>query len=257
MLDNKAKVYVFDLDGTLVRNVAFRKTIYTLPRILGLDVDPDAFYDEFIRTYYSTVASGELSRAFDWEFISEKTISRLGGRYRFGVFTDYFVRYIEDGHTDLIPHALEVLRTLRRLGATIVILTNGKRIYQEKVLLRTGLYPFVDMLLTLDDLPKPKPHPEAFSVLKKIFKDKEICFVGDHPLFDIYAAANSCIPNIFWFTEEFRSGEYRLSDIFKFIENVAKTKYGWRIVPTEDALRKRIYVINRLSEILKSVALGD
>jgi len=249
--DYSGDVYVFDLDGTLVRNVAFRQTIFELPRIVNLGVDPNIFYEEFLKTYYSTVARGNLPKAFDWEYISEQTCRRFGSSYKYGIFTHCFLRNIDDGYVQLIPGASEVLKTLRGRGAKIVVLTNGRRVYQERVLRRTGLHSFIDLLITLDDVPKPKPYPEAFDTIYRTFRSATIHFVGDHPFYDVYAAANYCIPNIYWFTENIPAGEYSFSQILKYISDIARTKYGWELSPKERAFRKKIYVINSLAELIK------
>ncbi|MCR8433621.1 MAG: HAD family hydrolase [Candidatus Korarchaeota archaeon] len=246
-MENEA--YIFDLDGTLVNNQAFKKTILELPEILNININPEKFYNEFLKTYYLTVAKRDLIRAFDWEYILKQTCTRIGSSYTPGVFTQRFIKNIDDGFVQLIPEALKTLENLKNRSAKIAILTNGKRIFQERVIKRTNLINFVDILITSDELPKPKPYPEAFDYVCKMLQGMTITFVGDHPFYDIYPAANYCIPNIYWLTDEFPQGDYQLSQLISYISNITWTKYRWKISPTQTALKKKIHVINKLPSL--------
>lgn len=240
------EAYIFDLDGTLVHNLAFRKTVLELPRMLSISINPEEFYNEFLKMYYLTVARGDLKRAFDWEYISEQTCMKIGAKYEYGLFTQRFLKNIDDGFIELIPNALKTLENLKSRSAKIIVLTNGKRIFQERVLQKTNLTRLVDLLVTSDDAPRPKPCLEAFDYVCKMFKGMRITYVGDHPFYDIYPAANYCIQNIYWLTEEFPPGNYQMRQLADYVSRIARDKYGWEISLTDKALEKTIHVVNEL-----------
>jgi pyrophosphatase PpaX len=61
----------------------------------------------------------------------------------------------------LNPNALWIVQRLRRANKKTAILTGSKRGFLQPVLAREGMEPFVDLIVSLDDVTHLKPHPEA------------------------------------------------------------------------------------------------
>jgi putative hydrolase of the HAD superfamily len=108
-----------------------------------------------------------------------------------GTFADYFALYRERWAPT--TDAVEVLGRLRRQGLRIGILTNGPRQLQTAKLDHLGLWPLVDALIAVDDLPAAKPHPDAFDALCAALGvgPTEIVFVGDDLDVDAHGAAEA------------------------------------------------------------------
>ena len=248
----KKFVYVFDLDGTLIKNMAFKYAYRKLPTVLKLDISPDEFSEMFINTYYELVKQGRLKEAFNWDFIIESILNRFGKTYSKDLFLELMIDGLKKNLIEVLDEAHEVLSLIKKMGHLIIVFTNGYRKYQLPVLRRTRLIDYVDILLTADDLEKLKPHAEAFEKIFDIAKEydkSQMIFVGDHPYYDIYGALNAGLGKIFWRTNFYRSGEYTVKEVADYIIKYAKGRYNLNLDLTPFYNRK-IIIINKLTELL-------
>ncbi len=135
--------FLFDWDGCLAATLD-----------LWLDV-----YRRTLERFGCSAAEEEVIRElfFDWE-----------GPRRFGVRDpEAFVREVNArlegraGQVALNPGALQALRGLKAAGARLAILTASRRAFVEPVLRRRGLLDLVEVVLTVEDVRRVKPHPEV------------------------------------------------------------------------------------------------
>ena len=78
----------------------------------------------------------------------------------------------------------EALERLRGMGLKLAVLTRGHQAYAVEALRRVGLLELIDVVLTRDNVEKPKPNPEALmeAAERLGLEVDEIVFVGDHPI---------------------------------------------------------------------------
>jgi pyrophosphatase PpaX len=128
--------------------------------------------------------------------IVRELFSDWSGPVRFGVrdpgpFVEEMARYLEEhaGEVELNPHIVEVLAGLKGLGRTTALLTACRRAIVLPTLARFGIERLLDLVLTVEDVARPKPDPEV--VLRALERlgapPAEALFVGDSDK-DIQAA---------------------------------------------------------------------
>lgn len=250
-----AKLFIFDMDGTIVRNRAFRYAYEKIPEVLGLDMDKDKFIDAFFDSYYELVSKNELKKAFDWDYVTKIALGKINNIMCDDVFSQLFLEGVKMGLVEIVENARYVLRKIKLKNNKIALLTNGYRKFQIPVLRKTKMLELFDFIFTADDLEYLKPHKEAFLKIQletKISDTSKIYFIGDHIYFDIYGALISGLENIYWLTSRFGSGTYNIMEIADFMSKYIQGKYKINIKP-ENLAQRRIRIINTLKEILREI----
>lgn len=254
MCGQMVKLFIFDMDGTIVRNRAFRYAYEKMLEVLGLDVSKDKFIDAFFDLYHELVGKNELKKAFDWDYVAKTVLGKMNIICG-DVFSQLFLEGVEKGLVEIVRNAYYVLKKIKSEDNKIALLTNGYRKFQIPVLRKTKMLELFDLIFTADDLEYLKPHREAFLKVQleaKISDTSKIYFVGDHIYFDIYGALISGLENIYWLTSHFDSGTYDVMEIADFMSRYVWRKYGISI-NLENMPRGKIKVINNLKEILQEI----
>jgi HAD superfamily hydrolase (TIGR01509 family) len=128
--------------------------------------------------------------------IVKELFSDWSGPARFGVpdpevFVEEMARHLEEhaGEVELNPHIVEVLARLKALGRTAALLTACRRNIVLPTLTRLGVGGLLDLVLTVEDVARPKPDPEV--VLRALehlgAAPRDALFIGDSDK-DILAA---------------------------------------------------------------------
>ena len=251
----KKTAFIFDLDYTLIENNAFRYAYENIPKILDLSVSPEGFRDVFLGVYYELVKKGQLREAFNWDFVAEEAVKRLGASYRSNLFHQLFMEGIKNCLVKPRPNTIEVLNRIKGRGNMVIILTNGYRKYQLPVLRKVGLIEIVDALLTNDDLPMPKPSIESFHVAAEISRRlgaSKMVYIGDHPFFDVYGALHAGMENIVWITDQYDEGYYDVKYLAQFIESYTYSRYHI-CIDLRRFWSKKILVIRRLDSLFRFI----
>ncbi len=123
---------------------------------------------------------------------------------RWQEFFDCYVNYqltIHDQYIKLFPGTAEALRQIRPLVKGVGVVTSKRRPMARRGIATTGLDRYLDVVVALEDVEKPKPDAEP--VLRGLEKlgaapDRAV-FVGDS-LFDVQAgrAANVTTIGVTW-----------------------------------------------------------
>lgn len=242
--------FIFDLDGTLVINKAFKYAIHRIPEELHMNTSASSFYEEFLRTYYYLVSINRVKKAFDWDYVCKLTVERFGFNYEEGLFRDFLLEGIKKGLVDLVNGVPKVLGILKSKGHIIGLLTNGYSWYQSRVLKVTGLDRFFDFTVFLDDSVEPKPSLRAFDYAISLAEGADkIFYVGDHAYYDVYGALRARFDDIFWLTQEISRGNHSIDNLWRILVDVSK-RYG-KEINLAQLKKKRIIVINKIEEILE------
>lgn len=166
---------LFDLDGTTIDTNEL--IIATLQHVLrehcGLELTR-----EMIIPQMGGPLTDQLRHFTGWEEVAD-----LVKAYR----AYNYARH--DEMVTLFPGVLDTVKRLYEAGLKIGIVTNKARASTARVLDHFGLRPYVGSVVTIEDVERPKPHPEPMhKAMRELgVKPEETVMVGDSP-FDLLAA---------------------------------------------------------------------
>ena len=158
-------VVLFDLDGTLLDTVP----LITL------------CFQRMFKKYGDVAISEEAVHAMFGPGESVIFRREFGERWE-SVLRDYLGCY-DKGHEFLAvePWMMDILSDLRARTVPTAIVTNKERDTTRLTLERVGLSPYFDLIVTAQDVERPKPYPEGIAkALKTLGATKdEAIFLGD------------------------------------------------------------------------------
>jgi pyrophosphatase PpaX len=177
------RTVLFDLDGTIVdtNELIISSFLHALEGIPGNGVGRD-----FIIPNMGKPLMEQLMMFSGLSDVEELT----------RVYREYNLRM----HDELVrefPHVREVIAELRNRGIQVGIVTSKIRLTTEKSLKFCGLDAFMQAVVTIDDVLKPKPDPEGIQLaMRELSADPETTMmVGDSPA-DIEAAQNAGVRSV-------------------------------------------------------------
>lgn len=166
------RAVIFDLDGTLIDSVG--DIAAALNRMLTARGLPpvDA---EMVKPLVSFGARDIIKRAFG------KAASTLDIEKTFAEFQSTY-RSIPPDPSCLFPHAIDMLKELRRRKLKIGVCTNKPEDNAQRIMSGIGLDPLVDVLAGRRDGVPPKPDPTSvFEILKRLnVAASDTAYVGDN-----------------------------------------------------------------------------
>ncbi len=176
------KAVLFDVDGTLLDTTEF---------IMGA-------FEHTLKTHgVPAVARHEIAKLVGGPILKiYKTL--VPDKPPEELFETHASHQMEHLHTiKVYPQVLETLKKLKKHTLKIGAITNRTGRNARKSLEITGLMPFIDYLLTKDDVQNHKPHPEPILKALAHFKIKpsEAIMIGDATP-DIEAGKNANVKTI-------------------------------------------------------------
>lgn len=175
----RRKVFVFDLDDTLYKEVDFVKSAFQyiahrLAEILP-DVTSAAVYDTLWSVFLEGGdAFGEVIRQYGVETYTKADL------------LDWY-RYHKPSIT-LDADIQETLRILKSQGADLAIITDGREQTQQNKIEALGLTAYMSAVVINDNLKHLKPNKYSYRQIEKQFgSDCEFFYVGDNTSKDFIA----------------------------------------------------------------------
>ena len=132
------------------------------------------------------------SYGFEDQMIFNKFIGEVQGRLDYKILAAAVSAYrkVKVGYIVPFPHARETLLKLKLLGLKLGIVSDAPKLQAWLRLAELNFLEFFDVVVTLDDTGKLKPHIRPFNHAIKLLgvKPSEVLFVGDNPARDIMGA---------------------------------------------------------------------
>lgn len=136
-------------------------------------------------------------------------------------------RYVEVSpyQTNLFPHSIETLETLKNEGYQLHIITNGFKEVQHIKLEKSKLIQYFDVILCSEEVGKNKPHKSVFieALNRANANSKESIMIGDNYIADIIGAEKAGIAGILFDPHNNHSGtrhEWRINSLDKIQETI-------------------------------------
>lgn len=167
------RVFVFDLDGTLVQTERLKARSYAKAAV---ELCPQHITeDEVIQAYKAVVGrsrkevASTLMQRFDLTPAARKRMEAFDVHAPWEAFVGVRLAYYHDMINDpeilqahRWPHALSLLETAREHQCAVALATTSRREQATQVLEALGLSGAFDFVATADDVTKTKPHPEIY-----------------------------------------------------------------------------------------------
>jgi len=178
---------LFDLDGTLIDTIhlIYRSFDYAVKTVLGQSLSKKQLLQNIGRPLRDQMES-----------FSPEKVEELMAAYNH----DNLAKH--DANVKPYPHAVETLKWLKLGRAkTVGIVTSKQRNLALRGLEITGLSPYVDVVIAMEDTTRHKPEPEPVrEALHHLHcEPRAALFIGDSP-FDLAAgrAAGTYIGAAYW-----------------------------------------------------------
>jgi len=173
---------LFDLDGTIIdtNELIIQSFLHALKGTV-----PESFGREQIIPYMGMTLVYQMQ-----QFAGRDQVDDLVRAYR-----EHNLRH-HDEMVTLFPGVEETMLALRERGVKLGIVTTKMRDSTERALRLLGIRSYLDVIVTLDDVERPKPHPEpvlrAISALGSA--PSATLMLGDSPADMQSAATAGAIP---------------------------------------------------------------
>ena len=182
------KAVLFDLDNTLLdfyntKIKCAKASIKAMTRA-GMKMNRKEAFNELMHVYRVS--------SYEDPLIFEHFLKKKFGSIDYKVLSAAIVAYRRISYTRLIPYegVPETLRKLRRKGIKLGIVTDAPRLKAWVRLTNAGLSDYFNIVITLGDSKRRKPHKTPFRKALRMLKVKpeEVLFVGDNLEKDIAGA---------------------------------------------------------------------
>ena len=177
----KYKLYLFDLDGTLLDSD--QMLVETFRYLYSIYKPKDFVVDE---KKIITFSGPPIRLTLKQEF-PEMDLEEMVKIWRVESIKNYPI------YTKLFPGSLEILKALKDKNIDVAIVTNKHRVAADEAFKLFGIYDLGIWSVSGDDVKNQKPDPEGIYIAMKHFgiKDKsEVVYVGDS-VFDARTAENA------------------------------------------------------------------
>ena len=218
------KAVIFDLDNTLIDFMKMKK--------LACEAAIDAMIDAGLEADKKK-AMQALFRLYDkygYEdaTIFQKFLMQLTGKINYRILANGIVAYrkIRSGLLEPYPHVDYTLFKLKERKVKLAILSDDPRLKAWIRLAAMKLTNFFDVVVTLEDTNKLKPHRFPFKrALEKLnVKPEECLMVGDRPERDIKGAKTigmrTCFARYGNTNAEKTNADYEINDIKELLNTV-------------------------------------
>ncbi|VVC00183.1 Glyceraldehyde 3-phosphate phosphatase [uncultured archaeon] len=182
------KAVLFDLDNTLIDFMHMKKisceAAISAMVDAGLKMEKQAAYDLLFELYGV--------HGIEHQEIFQKFLEKATGKVDYKILSRGINAYrkMQAGYLEPYPHVRSTLICLKGKGLKLGIVSDAPKLKAWMRLTEIGLADFFDVVVTLGDTGRRKPHAMPFRAAIRALgmKPEEILFVGDNPMRDIEGA---------------------------------------------------------------------
>lgn len=223
------KAVLFDLDNTLIDFMAMKKMSSRAAVLAMLDTGLNIKKETAIKKLYKMYEN----HGYEDQRIFNKFIKELTGKIDYKILASAIAAYrkVKIGYITPFPHARTTLLQLKQKGLKLGIVSDAPKLQAWLRLAELNFLEFFDVVVTLNDTGKLKPHKKPFEKAVKLLKLKpeEILFVGDNPERDIKGAKKIGMKTVLakygqYVKSKKIRADYEILDIKK-ITQIVKTKH--------------------------------
>jgi len=149
------KYYLFDLDGVLADTtmIQYESTREAILTIKNIDILKDDFWNSI---FLSTITTyDKLYRLYESKLLSYEEIDIIYNEKK-KIADSKFEMLQED------EHKMKLFHSLKQNGCKIAVVTNGNKISSEIILKKIGLFNYIDVIISNNDVIHKKPHSEPY-----------------------------------------------------------------------------------------------
>jgi HAD superfamily hydrolase (TIGR01509 family) len=183
----KYKYYLFDLDGVIVNTdeIQYKTTVNIISEILNYEVSNDTVLDKVFRSTITTLE--KLNILSSYLNLDKNMIDDIYNKKK--ERSDYYFSKLQ-----LDNEKIEMMKYLKKNNCCISIVTNSNKKSCELILKTIGVYDFVDIIITNEDILNKKPSSEPYlKAIEKLGASKEECIIfEDSEVGLISAKASGC-----------------------------------------------------------------
>ena len=192
MLKNHTKLFIFDLDGTLVNSVPdLANCINQVLQELDLPKQKS-------KTVMSYMGNGMR------RLLQDILLEVMGGSYNDDIFEYAYKLFLKNyakdstSHSSLYPNVAETLAELRHKNIDLACVTNKLRAFTSPLIKHFNLNQYFSLVLAGDSLKKKKPDPYPLNYTCKHLRVRvnESVMVGDSEI-DIYSANKAGMRSVY------------------------------------------------------------
>jgi HAD superfamily hydrolase (TIGR01509 family) len=181
----KFNTYLFDLDGVLVNTDEIQYiTIKTAVKdILNYDISRDTSIDNIFRSTITTIEKlNILSKKIGFNETKINLIYETKKQYA----DSYFQKLIPDNEK------IELVKYLKNNNCKIAVVTNSNKNSANIILKKIGIYEYIDLIISNEDVLNKKPSPEPYlKAIETLDVIKEACIIFEDSDVGITCAKNT------------------------------------------------------------------
>lgn len=146
---------LFDLDGTLLDTVL---DLHAAANAMLTDLGRPPVSEEAIRRYVGRGIPSLVKRVLAGDIAADATTSTSAPDDAVAIFRQHYAHF--NGRRAIaFPDVIEGLDAFRAAGLPLGVVTNKAHAFTVPLLERTGLAPYMSVVLSGDSLPRAKPDP--------------------------------------------------------------------------------------------------
>jgi HAD superfamily hydrolase (TIGR01509 family) len=185
MISLKYSNYLFDLDGVLVdtTEIQYESTLNAVINLLDYNIKNDTNVDKIFR---STITTLDKLKYLSTIVPIDKDTIELIYQTKKNIANEYFNKLDPD------YQKIELMKYLKEQQCKIAVVTNSNRESAITILKNIGVYQYIDILITNNDVLNAKPNPEPYlKAIELLNTDTKSCIIFEDSEEGIMSAKNA------------------------------------------------------------------
>ena len=185
-MNKKIKLVIFDLDGVLVDACEWHRL--SLNKALKIISNYEISEEEHKTTFNGIPTKVKLKKLVETGQIDREDCEKI-----YNLKQELTIETIEENAKHR-SEKVQMIKALKESGIKVACFTNSIRETATLMLLKTGVLNQLDLLITNQDVKKPKPHPEGYNKIVEEYglEPSSVIIVEDSPKGMQAALASGC-----------------------------------------------------------------